>query len=162
MCWYFTALFLHDVILHTYLTWKLLTVAKSCAHFSTSFSISCWSMDSMVEVVKKCFSSRLMSGVGNSLYTTFMSAITTSLQNNHAKNLLALQVSIIFVIFKVTVLCKMENQAFRKHGFCCHIANSFFFSLLLSNHFTVGSFFFLSYLLEKSLFKLLEKSHPID
>lgn len=52
------------------------------AHFSNSKERFNWTDVSIPSIVKKCFSIRFISGIGNSLYTTRFSATTTSLNIN--------------------------------------------------------------------------------
>lgn len=54
-------------------------LVKSLAQVSKSFESLNWIFDSIPSMVKKCFSIRLINGIGNSRYTTFFSATTTSL-----------------------------------------------------------------------------------
>ena len=54
-------------------------LTNSLAHFSRASAMSSWSLFMMLFSVRKCFSSRLISGMGNLSYTTCFSATTISL-----------------------------------------------------------------------------------
>ena len=64
-------------------TWCLSegTFTKSLAHFFRLSDNCSWNGVSMVVMVRKCFSRRLMRGIGNLLYTMFFSATTISLKS---------------------------------------------------------------------------------
>ena len=60
---------------------SLAIVVKSSAHFFNLSTISFCGSVSIVEVTTKCFSSLLINGVGNSLYTVSFSAIRIILKH---------------------------------------------------------------------------------
>ena len=64
---------------HMYLALELCTCEKSFIHSSIFLSVSVCQFSNTEEYRTKCFSSLLMSGVGNSSYTVVFSAMRISL-----------------------------------------------------------------------------------
>lgn len=77
------------LILSSYLLRFLgpVTSAKSWAQIRSFSTNSIWSIVKLVDVTRKCFSSRFIRGMGNVLQTTSFSAITINLYKDHKKRI---------------------------------------------------------------------------
>lgn len=96
-------LFLHECIFSLYLMDFPEYVENSCTHLLRSSKSCNWIGVKQPSIVKKCFSSLLMRGIGNSLYTTLFSATTMSLKNKNG-----------FHFMKFSMSCIYQQQVFKK------------------------------------------------
>lgn len=79
---FFKAIFKHDrKIFKKNLLYVGIDDLMNClAHFSSFWARRTWTSDNMVEILRKCFSSLLIRGMGNLLYTISFSATTINLK----------------------------------------------------------------------------------
>ena len=74
----------HPKQIHSFYLLRPDTLAKAFTQFFTFLTSSFWVAVKLVDVTKKCFSKRFIRGMGNLLYTTSFSAMTTSLETDES------------------------------------------------------------------------------